>query len=126
MLISGVTQSTDSFLQFMTVLNIFILVLAITYFTTKWIAGYQKGRMSDTNISVVETSKLGTSKYVQILRIGGKYIAIAVCKDSVTVLTEIPPEQIKEEPEKTQTHSFDKIFEKMKKSGQYDHKDSDN
>ena len=126
MLISGVTQSMDSFLQFMTVLIIFVIVLGITYFTTKWIAGYQKSQMTNSNVHVIETSKLSGSKYVQILKIGEKYIAVAVCKDSVTVLTEIPSDQVKLEEDKVSPHTFEKIFEKVKKAGHDDHKDSDN
>lgn len=114
MLLSGVTQSMDSFLQFITVLIIFIAVLFITFFTTKWMAGYQKNKMSNTNIQVIETSKLAGSKFIQIIRIGDKYVAAAVCKDSVTVLCEIPPDQIKSEEDDTSGHSFDRIFDVVK------------
>ncbi len=33
---------TDSYAQFITVLAVFVLVLAVTAAVTKWIAGYQK------------------------------------------------------------------------------------
>lgn len=36
------TGKTDSYAQFITVLLIFVAVLAVTALVTKWIAGYQK------------------------------------------------------------------------------------
>jgi flagellar protein FliO/FliZ len=126
MLLTAVTQSLNSFLQFMTVLVIFIIVLFITYFTTRWIAGYQKNKMSGSNIQVVETSKIAGNKYVQILRIGSKYIAVAVCKDTVTALTEIPPEQIHEVAEPAGAKDFSRIFAHARKNAETDHKDTDN
>ncbi len=126
MLLTAVTQSTNSFLQFMTVLIIFIVVLFITYFTTRWIAGYQKNKMSNTNIQVVETSKIAGNKYVQILKIGEKYVAVAVCKDTVTTLMEIPPEQIHDAAVNDGIKDFSKIFAHARKNADADHKDTDN
>ena len=36
----AITSRTDSYLQFLTVLLLFVFVLVITYFTTRWIARY--------------------------------------------------------------------------------------
>ena len=33
---------------------------------------------------------------IQVVRIGEKYVALAVCKDTVTVICEVPKEEIKE------------------------------
>lgn len=84
----------DAAAQFFTVLIIFIAVLALTYYTTKWTASYQKGRLSSKNIEVIETFKLTTNKYIQIIRTGQKYLVIALCKDTVTVLTELEEAEI--------------------------------
>ena len=45
----------NSIAQFITVTMIFIFVLAITYFTTRWIGSYQKKKMSYGNIKVIES-----------------------------------------------------------------------
>lgn len=89
------TRSIDSYIQFVTVLVIFVGVLGITALTTKWIANYQKQQGSNDNVQVIETARIAGNKYIQIVRIGEKYIAIAVCKDTVTMLGEIPGEQLK-------------------------------
>lgn len=89
-----VSNGMNSFLQFCTVLLIFVFVLFITWIATKWIANYQGGRMGGTNIEVIETYRLTANKYIQIIRTGEKYLAVAICKDTVEMLTELPAEQI--------------------------------
>ena len=88
--------SYDSYAQLITVLVIFAAVLALTAFVTKYIAGYQKQINVNSNIEVLETVRITTNKYLQLVRVGGTYIAIAVCRDTVTMLCEIPEEQLKE------------------------------
>ncbi len=86
---------TDSYAQFITVLVVFVLVLGVTALVTRWIAGYQKQQNVNVNVEVIETTRLSNNKYIQIVRVGETYVAIAVCKDTVTRLCEIPEEQLK-------------------------------
>lgn len=90
------TGRTDSYAQFITILVVFILVLAVTAVATRWIASYQKQQNVNVNIEVVETTRISNNKYIQIVRVGETYVAIAVCKDTVTLLGEIPKEQLRE------------------------------
>lgn len=110
-----VSNGVNSFLQLLTLLFIFIFVLGITWFFTRWMASLQRGKIFGTNIEVVETYKLTVNKYIQIVRTGDKYLAIAICKDTVTMLAEIPAEQI-HLPENVgdSMPDFKKIFEKAK------------
>ena len=89
-----VSDGVSSFVQFITVLAIFVFVLAITYFSTKWIADYQKGKAVCKNLDVIETHRISNNKYLQIVKAGEKYLVIAVCKDTITMLTELNAEQI--------------------------------
>lgn len=86
----------DGYLQLIVSLLAFVVVLAAALFSTKWLANYQKGVRANGNIEIIESSQLTANKYLQIVRIGEKYIAIAVCKDTVTVLCEISKEELKE------------------------------
>ena len=93
MLLAG--QGTlESLAQFLTALFIFIFVLLITWFTTRLIGNMQKQRMTGTNIEVIETTKITPSKYLQIIRAGEKYLLIAVCKDTVTMLTALSEDSL--------------------------------
>ena len=113
MLLTGLS-STDNFSQFITVLFIFILVLALTLFTTRWIARYQKGQRGGSNIDIVETCPIGNGKYIQIVRVAESYVAIAVCKDTVTVLASLPKEEIAFPAEHGSGLSFKELFKKAK------------
>ncbi len=96
-------------------LLVFILVLAATYYFTKWMAGFQKEKSSSGNIEVIETARISTTKYIQIIRIGSKYMAIAIGKDEVTNLGEISKEDLiirEDDPE--QKASFKDILDKFK------------
>lgn len=93
MLIAG-QGALQSFAQFLTALLIFLFVLFITWMTTRFIGNLQKAQMTGGNIEVIETTKITPSKYLQIIRAGDTYLLIAVCKDSVTMLTELSEESL--------------------------------
>ena len=110
----------SSIAQLITVLIIFILVLAATYYVTRWIAKYQKNTGFTANMEIMETCRLSNTKYLQIVRVVNKYLVIAVCKDTVTVLTEIPedeydPPVIKSSDPVDFSKEFEKVLEKFKK-----------
>lgn len=91
---TALSDRADSYVQFMTVLILFVFVLGITAFVTKWIGGYQKSRSVGANMELIESLRLSNNKYVQIVRVGRKYLAVAVCKDTVTMLSEVPEEDL--------------------------------
>ena len=88
------TSTIDSVAQLMTGIVLFIVVLIATWLTTRYVAGVQKGKLSGSNFETIDTFRLSQNKYVQILRIGHKYLAVAVCKDTVTVLCELQEDEI--------------------------------
>ena len=100
----------NSFLDLITVLLIFVFVIAITLFTTKYIANYQKVQSIGKNIEVLETYKLSQTKYVQIVKLGKKYAAIAVSKDTVTMLTTLEESDITFPEETGESRSFKEIL----------------
>lgn len=89
-----VPNFVNSVAQFFTVLVLFVFVLGITYITTRYIAGYQKAKISTGNMEIVETLRISSNKYLQIVRVGEKYLVMAVCKDTVTLLCELTEEQL--------------------------------
>ncbi|MCM1120342.1 MAG: flagellar biosynthetic protein FliO [bacterium] len=84
----------DGYAQLIAVLVVFAVVLAITAVVTKYIARYQKAQGTSGNIEVLETVQIAPGKYIQLVRLGKIYAAIAVCKDTVTMLCQISGEQI--------------------------------
>ena len=103
----------DSYVQFLTVLVVFVVVLAVTAFVTKWIANYQKKQSVYSNIELLDAARLDSNKWIQIVRIGDSYKVLAVCKDTVTLLGEVPKEQLKEADPERDSLPFKELFEKM-------------
>lgn len=91
---SGISTG-NNFFQFFVVLLIFIAVLFLTAITTRWIANYQKGQNLNRNIEVIETFHVNGNKYIQLIRVGETYLAVSVGKDKITLLAEIPKDQIR-------------------------------
>lgn len=88
------TSSFESMAQLVGVLLIFVFVLGITYLTTRWIAGYQKGRSFNHSLKVVETLRITTNKYIQLIEAGDIYLVIAIGKDEVRLLAKLTREQL--------------------------------
>lgn len=117
----SVTTRMDSYLQFMTVLILFVFVLAATYLVTRWIARYQKGKAGTGNLEIVETCRLTPNKYVQIIRAGKKYLVVAIGKDEIHMLSELSEEEIDlQENGQEQMPDFASIFDRMKKMKEKD------
>ncbi len=110
----------QNILQLLGVLVVFILVLVLTYYTTKWIGKSGFVQVQSQNISVIETFKIAPNKYIQIIKIGTKYYAISVSKDTIQFLTELSEEQLsfdkKEDiPQVSFKDIMDKVLPKHKK-----------
>lgn len=110
------TSAIDSAAQLLTVIVLFIVVLIATWLTTRYIASVQKGKLSGSNFETVDTFRLSQNKYVQIIRIGHRYLAVAVCKDTVTVLCELQEDEItfRDEAFTQKAVSFEDFFNKAK------------
>ena len=74
------SSALGSFIQLLGVLIIFLFVLAITYFTTKWIGNYQKTNFANKNLQIVESIRVGNNKFIAIVKAGEVYLVVAVGK----------------------------------------------
>ena len=94
------------------------MVTLIVIFATRWVGGIQKEKMIGSNVKVLETMRISNSKYIQILKIGNKCFAIAVCKDTVTYLCEVNEEELIYRENSTggiHVDNFKAILDKYKK-----------
>ena len=108
----------SNILQLLAVVIIFVIVLAATYYVTKWIAKSGVIQNQARNIKVIETFKITTGKYIQIIQLGTKYYAIGVAKDSITFLTSLDEEQLDfaPEPGNNPKVSFKEMIDKFTKN----------
>ncbi len=113
------SSAGENIFQLIFVLIVFIGVLALTTFVTKWVASYQKNQGLNRNLEIIEAIRLTNNKYVEIVRAGeDRYFVVAVGKDEVTLLGEISSEQLKDIDESVSMDStldFKSILEKFSK-----------
>ncbi len=88
------TGGVYSVTRFITVLILFIFVLGITYWTSRYIAGFQKKRMGSANIEVIEAARLNQNVVLQIVRAGDQYLLISVGKDGARLISKLDPETL--------------------------------
>ena len=103
--------------QLITVLFIFVAILAVTAWVTKWLADYQKAQNAGRNIEVLETTRIANGGWIQLVRIGTSVKAVAISKDRITYLGDIDPDSLQTESDtqnaKTSPASFSAILERM-------------
>lgn len=120
MVIASMSSRIEAFAQFLTLLIIFIFVLAVTYYVTRFVGNYQKNKLSGSNINILETMRIANNKYIQIVKIGSRVFAIAVAKDTVSYLCELDEDELIYKESSSgkmliNNDNFKEILEKFKK-----------
>lgn len=120
MVIASMSSRIEAFAQLLTLLIIFIFVLAVTYYVTRFVGNYQKNKLSGSNINILETMRITNNKYIQIVKIGSRVFAIAVAKDTVSYLCELDEDELIYKESSSgkmliNNDNFKEILEKFKK-----------
>lgn len=120
MVIASMSSRIEAFAQLLTLLIIFIFVLAVTYYVTRFVGNYQKNKLSGSNINILETTRIANNKYIQIVKIGSRVFAIAVAKDTVSYLCELDEDELIYKESSSgkmliNNDNFKEILEKFKK-----------
>ncbi len=84
----------ESVIELIGLILIFVVVLVACYFTTRFVAGKQMGQKKVGNFEVIETYAIAQNKYLQLVRMGSKYIVISVTKDAIRFVTELEEDDV--------------------------------
>ena len=87
-------NSLQSLFELLGLILIFVIVLVVCYYTTRFVAGRQLVQKKMGNFEIVETFPIAQNKYLQLIRMGNKYVVISVAKDAVNVITELDEAEI--------------------------------
>ena len=86
---------------------------------TRFVGNYQKNKLSGSNIQILETMRISNTKYIQVIKVGGKCFAIAVTKDNVSFLCELNEDELiynsSSDTGTINKESFKAVLEKFKK-----------
>ena len=89
------SSGLESLGQLLVAILMFVVVVALCYFTTHFIAGYQKKRLSVGNFAVVDTMKIANNKFLAIVKAGkDNYYLIGVRKDEITFINKLNKDDI--------------------------------
>ena len=86
--------SVQSIVELVSLILVFLIVLVVCYFTTRFVAGKQIAQKKAGNFEVIETYAIAQNKYLQLVRMGSKYVVISVAKDTISFITELEESEI--------------------------------
>jgi flagellar protein FliO/FliZ len=84
----------EGIIQLIVVFIMFLFVLALAYFTARLAGRFQGNVQSRSNIKVLESARVANNKYIQLVKIGNRYFAIGIGKDTITYLAELEEEEL--------------------------------
>ena len=87
-------NTVESLIELLGLILVFVLVVVVCHFTTKFVAGRQLSYKKAGNFEIIETFPLAQNKYLQLVRAGNKYVVIAVSKDSIISVTELEDTEV--------------------------------
>ncbi|MFI3230414.1 MAG: flagellar biosynthetic protein FliO [bacterium] len=89
--------------SFLSLILIFIFVLVLAFYTTKFIGSSKAKMMSKGNIKFIETVSVGGISQLHIIKVGSQYFLISSSKDGIRMLSEISGDELI-------TQNFDKYL----------------
>ncbi|MBQ8924543.1 MAG: flagellar biosynthetic protein FliO [Lachnospiraceae bacterium] len=77
-------------------LLIFVFIVVLAYFSTKFVAKYQSNIINrKSNIKIIESCRIGNNKFIAIIMIGKDYYAVALGKDEITFIDRLDADGLK-------------------------------
>ncbi len=92
-LITGFSAAAGIF-RFIALFIVFIGILFLAFYFTKWYAKSGLIRKGSGNINVIESYQLSPGKVIYIVEIGSKFVAIMTSKDNIIKLTELSGDEL--------------------------------
>ena len=132
-LLSNVIQKsqTPNFLemafQLIFLIFVFVAIIFLAYYSTKFIAGSKIKNMSKNNMKVIETISIGFN-HIHIIQVNKQYFLISSSKEGIRMLSEINGDDLIINQDNVPTLPFEKhlkqylnnIRTKDKKGGKYE------
>ena len=106
-------SGVESVLKLIGLLILCAVVIAASYFTTRFVGRKQSGLTPDSNFKPLDVYRISQNKYLQIVQIGTRYFVLAVCKDTVTCIAELKEDEITLHKGRSGGMSFKEILSKI-------------
>ena len=111
-------------LRLLGLLFLFFLILVGAVYVTKFIAS-KSAQFGNNNIKIIETYRTSTTSAIQIIRIADKFLAVAICKDKISLLATLDEDSVIVSDSNTQLQGMDfsELFNKAKDKIRMEKKD---
>lgn len=93
-LLTTKTSELSSGWQLVGVIILFLFILGATYLTTKIVGGVKLNQIKNSNFHVIETYRITQNKYLQLVKVGTRYLVLGISKDNVNFITELTEDEI--------------------------------
>ncbi len=112
-------SSYDSILQLVGLVVLLIVILVAAYYTSRFIGGIKLGQLKKSNFQVIDSYRVTPNKALQIVKIGNKFVVVAIGKDNINFITELDAsEVIIRENHQGEKQNFKQIFDKLKNNNE--------
>lgn len=119
MLLVQSSSGVRNIVQLICVILLFFFVLFLAHMAARIAGSYQSNVMNKkSNIRVIEVYRISNNKMIEIVKIGERYLALAVGKDEVSLLTELDADEIVMHETSLEPINFKRILDKMKNEKQ--------
>lgn len=91
---STFNSTMNNSLELLGLLLVFVIILIATYFASRFIGQSKMGQLRNKNFKVIETYKVAPNKFLQLIKMGNKFVVIAIGKDEIHTVTELSEEEV--------------------------------
>lgn len=113
--------------QLIFLIFVFVVIIFLAYYSTKFIAGSKIKNMSKNNMKVIETISIGFN-HIHIIQVNKQYFLVSSSKEGIRMLSEINGHDLIINQDDIQALPFEKLFKqylnnfkiKDKKGGKYE------
>ncbi len=113
-LLTTKTSELSSGWQLVGVIILFLFILGATYLTTKIVGGVKLNQIKNSNFHVIETYRITQNKYLQLVKVGTRYLVLGISKDNVNFITELTEDEILNLDQMAKTKvNFSEIMSKL-------------
>ena len=116
-----VPSSSNSIWELIGLVLLLIVILIATYYTTRFVGRAKGNQLRTGNFDLIDSYRISPNKMLQIIKVSGKYLVIAISKDNIEFITELEEDQVTmRDTEATNKQSFKNIFDSIKNKNETD------
>ncbi len=71
-----------------------IIVVALAYFSTKWIASAKLINRSNSAINIIDSVGVGINASILLIKVGDQFFLVGLTKERITFLSEVSSENV--------------------------------